>query len=77
MLRSKVSQEYAWWWQFWLSKLPQCDTNLPPTATVAVLNSDSFSILGNRPRYMRNPAMTISPLRCPTAAIGLYVDEES
>ena len=77
MLRNKVSQEYARWWQFWLSKLPQC-TNVRSSATIAVLNnSNSFSITEDRLRYLRNPAKTISPLRCPTTAIGHYVDEES
>jgi len=78
MLRNKVSQEYARWWQFWLSKLPQGDKSLSASGNVAGLNkNDSFSIPGDRLRYLRNHAKSISPLLCPTTAIGLYVDEES
>lgn len=77
MLRSKVYQEYARWWEFWLSKLPQDDASSPSRVKAALLNSHSSSILEDRLRLLRNPARTLSPMRCPTEAKGLYIDEES
>lgn len=78
MLKSKVDQEYARWWQFWLSKLPQNDTSsVSKVKAAALLKSHSLSILEDRLRFLRNPATTISPLRCPTGGNGSYIDEES
>jgi hypothetical protein len=78
MLRSKVNQEYARWWQFWLSKVPRSDTSSASRVKAAVLlRSRSLSVAEDRLRFLRDPAKTISPLRCPTPAKGLYLDEES
>ena len=77
MLGNKVYQEYARWWQFWLSKVPQNDTSPHSTVKAAVLRSHSFSIPEDRFHSLRNAARTINPLRCPTGAEGLYLDEES
>lgn len=77
MLRSKVYQEYARWWEFWLSKLPQGDTSSPSRVKAALLKSHSSSIREDRLRLLRNPGRTLSPMRCPTEAKGLYFDEES
>ena len=68
MLKTKVYQEYARWWEFWLSKLPQNDTSsVSRVKAAAPLKSHSLSIPEDRLRYLRNPARTIS-LRCPTGA---------
>ena len=77
MLKSKVYQEYAKWWQFWLSKLPQNDTNQPLAVKGMMLKRNSFAISADRLSCLRNSAKAISPLRCPTAVTGLCVDEES
>jgi hypothetical protein len=78
MLKSKVNQEYARWWQFWLSKLPQNDAaSVSRVKATMLLKGPALSILEDRLRFLRNPARTISPLRCSTGAEGLYLDEES
>jgi len=79
MLKTKVYQEYARWWEFWLSKLPQNDTSSVSRvkAAVPLLKSHSLSLPEDRWRFLPNPARTIHPLRCPTGANGAYMDEES
>jgi len=78
MLRSKINQEYARWWQFWLSKLPQSDTSSASRVKKAVLlRSRSLSIPEERLHFLPNPARTISPPRRPTAPKGICIDEES
>ena len=78
MLRSKINQEYARWWQFWLSKLPQSDTGSASRVKKAVLlRSRSLYIPEERLNFLQNPARTMSPLRCPTASSGVHIDEES
>ena len=78
MLRSKINQEYARWWQFWLSKLPQSDTGSASRIKKAVLlRSRSLSLPEERLHFLQNPARIISPLRCPTASKGVQIDEES
>ena len=78
MLTSKLNQEYARWWQFWLSKLPQSDMNFPSRVkAAALLKSHSLSMPEDRLRFLRNAAKTMSPLQCPAGAKSLYLDEES
>lgn len=78
MLRSKVYQEYAKWWQFWISKVPRNDTTSASRVKAAVLlRSRPLSMREPRLHFLQNPGKTITPLRCPTAPKGLYIDEES
>jgi hypothetical protein len=77
MLRSRVSQEYARWWQFWLSKLPHNEMSQPSKVTAAMLNGHSFLVTADRLRVRRSPARTMIPLQCPAGTEGLYIDEES
>jgi hypothetical protein len=78
MLKSKVNQEYARWWQFWLSKLPPNDSSsVSKVRADVLLKGPSLSILEDRLRFLRNPAKTISPLRCSLGEKGAYLDEES
>ena len=77
MLKTKVYQEYARWWEFWLSKLPPNDTSsVSRVKAAAPLRSDSLSIPEDQLRFLPSPARTIR-LRCPTGANGAYMDEES
>jgi hypothetical protein len=77
MLKSRVSQEYARWWQFWFSKLPQRDTGFQLTVTATVLKTHSLSISTDRLRWLRNHAKAAGPLQCPVPAKSLCIDEES
>ena len=78
MRKRKINLEYARWWQFWLSKVPQSDTSSASRVKKAVLlRSRSLSIPEERLHLLRNPARTISPVRSPTAPKGVYIDEES
>ena len=77
MLRSRVSQEYARWWQFWLSKLPQGDASHSSSVTPIASSGHSFFIPADRLRALRSPAMTISSVQCAAGTERLYIDEES
>ncbi len=78
MLTSKVNQEYARWWQFWLSKLPQNNTSsVSKVKAAALLKGHSLSVLEDRLRFIRNAERSVSPPRCAVGGIGSYIDEES
>lgn len=78
MLRCKVYQEYARWWEFWLSKLPQSDASPTSRGKEALrLRAHSLFMAEHQLRFLRNPAGTISPLLCPTGEEDSYIDEES
>lgn len=77
MLKGKVYQEYAKWWQFWLSKVPENDrSSVPRVKAAALLKSHSLFMTEDRLRFLGSSARTINPLRCPTGG-GSHIDEES